>query len=464
MEKTKQKTPITHEKIFKIMLWVTIIVSFVFFLKNILGKNIQAAAVIGTCIAVFGGILYGMHLKKVKDIVREFVLSISLVFLVFIISLNSGEAYSDDFPMFLAVLGMTGLYLEPKFTKVQIVLIDILFVLMYLIHPEKAESLSQYIMCLAIFTLAACLFYQAIKRGRAFIEIGKERAEQSEKLLHSIHDMGDELEKDFAQSSSEIENSTNELQRGSASIAKGTVDMTQSCEDVHEKIQISADTLASLNTEVQKFENSLGENHANMEAMQAQLQTVKSTVESANEVFRMMEMKMGEVVKITEQLNTISFNTSILSLNASIEAARAGKAGAGFDVVATEMRDLSNNSNVFSERVGEVIRELVLQVEETAGQFTESTEALRQSETTMQELNDSFQKLNNQFSSLYENIEMQNRNVNQVDTIFGDLRIKVSEMHKYSAENQNAVDSIVDAMNIYKENMDHVIEGTKRTS
>ena len=170
---------------------------------------------------------------------------------------------------------------------------------------------------------------------------------------------------------------------------------------------------------------------------------------------------MGEVADVADQLGDISFNTSILSLNASIEAARAGESGAGFEVVASEMRQLSNNSNVFSEQVSEVVKELMTEVGETAQQFMESTQALEESKASMSELQASFERLTQQFSKLYRNIETQNSNVNEVGIIFNDLQTRVAEMEQYSYDNQKSVGAIIDAMNLYKFNIEKVIEGTR---
>ena len=232
-DKQKQiKTPISHEKIFRIMLGVTYFVSGIFLLKNIVNKSASGAMTIGICLIVFSVILFVMYLKKMETRIKEFVVSLGLLFLVFIISLNSGECYSDDFSLFLAIIGMTGLYLEPKFTRMQTIIADILLVIMYVVHPEKAESLSQYILCAVVFTIAASLFYLTIKRGRAFIEISEERAKEAERLLESMKEMGEELEKDFAKSASRIENNTQELQQGSYSIVQGANSMTDRCSDV----------------------------------------------------------------------------------------------------------------------------------------------------------------------------------------------------------------------------------------
>jgi methyl-accepting chemotaxis protein len=62
-----------------------------------------------------------------------------------------------------------------------------------------------------------------------------------------------------------------------------------------------------------------------------------------------VEKLLGDVQKIADQ-------TNLLALNAAIEAARAGEAGRGFAVVAGEVRNLSKNSDKFSEEIKVVVK------------------------------------------------------------------------------------------------------------
>lgn len=461
ISKQDRKAPITQERIFKIMLVLTIAIAAVFFLKNLLGGAMQEAIFIGATIAVFGLVFFILIVRKAKETTKQLVISVGMLVLIFVIAVNSGGYYSDDFIMFLAVIALTGLYLEPKYSIVQLVMATIALCGMYLLHPDKADPLGQYIQCLGEFILTGVLLIQVIKRGRAFIGIGEDRAKEAEGLVGSMKHMGEELEHDFAQSSERINNNTDELQKGSRSIVASADNMQGSCDDVQDRIIISQQSIVELNEEVLRFEIALRENQANMANMEKQLAVVTETVNQANEVFHAMEQKMGEVADIADQLGDISFNTSILSLNASIEAARAGESGAGFEVVATEMRQLSSNSNVFSEQVSEVVKELMSEVAETAQQFQDSTQALEETKASMQELENSFRRLTDQFGKLYENIETQNLNVNEVGNIFNQLQGRVAEMHKYSADNQKAVGAIMEAMELYKENIEKVIEGTR---
>ena len=456
-----KKAPITQQKIFKIMFTLTVVISAVFFLKNLLGGATKEALMIGATVIVFAVVFLFLKLKKAKESSKQMAISIGMMILVFIIALNSGGYFSDDFIMFLAVIALTGLYLEPKYSIAQLIIAAVALIVMYVLHPEKADPLGQYIQCWGEFVLTGVLFIQTIKRGKAFIGIGEDRAKEAETLVDSMKQMGVDLETDFAQSSERINNNTNELRKGSVSMVDSAVNMQSSCDDVQDRIIISQQSILELNEEVTRFEIALRENQANMVNMEKQLAAVTTTVNEANEVFHAMEQKMGEVADIADQLGDISFNTSILSLNASIEAARAGESGAGFEVVATEMRQLSNTSNVFSEQVAEVVKDLMREVGETAQQFEDSTKALAESKESMDELQESFTRLTEQFSKLYGNIETQNLNVNEVGDIFNHLQSRVAEMQRYSEDNQKSVGAIVEAMDLYKVNIEKVIENTR---
>lgn len=95
-----------------------------------------------------------------------------------------------------------------------------------------------------------------------------------------------------------------------------------------------------------------------------------------------LDSKMKDISKIVETIDSISKQTNLLSLNASIESARAGEFGKGFSVVATEIRKLAEETKVSNEQVKKMINELLIMSKDIFNKVSEgkvSSQKLKES-------------------------------------------------------------------------------------
>ena len=83
-------------------------------------------------------------------------------------------------------------------------------------------------------------------------------------------------------------------------------------------------------------------------------------IQSINEI----SVASEKTSKIIKTIDEIAFQTNLLALNAAVEAARAGEAGAGFAVVAEEVRNLARRSAEAARNTAELIEGTVRRVEE----------------------------------------------------------------------------------------------------
>jgi methyl-accepting chemotaxis protein len=93
--------------------------------------------------------------------------------------------------------------------------------------------------------------------------------------------------------------------------------------------------------------------------------TVGRATQAMNDLKTSMDVisrSSHQVAAVLKSIDEIAFHTNILALNAAVEAARAGEAGAGFSVVADEVRSLAQRAAEAARSSGEIIEKTVADV------------------------------------------------------------------------------------------------------
>lgn len=462
---------ITKETIYKFMNGITVVVSALFLVKNLLSSEVMGTIAIGICLGVYCIVLFIMNKTKISTDTRNLVVSIALLVVISIVSIFSGSSFSDDFLLYLAAMGMSGLFLRPQYPQTQLGVANALLVIQCLCAPQKIGPIGQFILCVVIFNLAGVLFCFVVARGRSFILESRARTAEMEKVIEQLAIINAELNKNFEttqnrisdinHANAQVELRTHELIDDSSNITTSVSDTMNTCDDALEHITVCRNQIHNLLVNIQHFENVLKENESNIGTMSTQILSIKDSAYATNEVFDGIHQQMEEIVKVVAQLKSIATNTTMLSLNASIEAARAGSAGAGFAVVAEKVQQLAVDSNTCSNLVEQIVSNMEMQVDKTRQQMTESTANVDSSLASIQALKSGFNELLTRFTSLYENIEEHDISVTDLSSSFDMIQTSVSTMADYSEKNQSSINDIADSIKIYGSNIEQMENDTE---
>ena len=193
-----------------------------------------------------------------------------------------------------------------------------------------------------------------------------------EPLLNSLYDILDDLNVTMGeiQNSSHMVNSSAMQVSGSAqTLSQGATEQASSIEelsatmnDISVKIKETAEMSQHASGLSKETGSAVGTSNQKMNEMSRAMQDITE--------------KSQEISKIIKTIDDIAFQTNILSLNAAIEAARAGAAGKGFAVVADEVGNLAQKSAKAAQNTSSLIEETIEAVNKGARITEETAESL----------------------------------------------------------------------------------------
>lgn len=100
-----------------------------------------------------------------------------------------------------------------------------------------------------------------------------------------------------------------------------------------------------------------------MEKLNKKIEEINTNIINSSKDINNLKFFSDEIENIAIAIKKITDQTNLLALNATIEAARAGEAGKGFGVVADEIRNLAEQSNIENKKVNSLLKNINLQIE-----------------------------------------------------------------------------------------------------
>lgn len=338
-------------------------------------------------ISVLADILIYIKNKGSQYLKLAAVVEIGLIYLLTAVCSNVNFIH-------LALIGLTAAcipFYQKAFMRGLALSYGLLYLVSVMVRYGQGRGITgSDLACTVIITIL--VFYTIARTG----SIGKvfsdhalgsveEKQKEQKRLLEGVLDIskavkeesekGKEMMDELYDATKSMSASMNEISSATNMTAENITRQNAMTQDIQKSIDETLDYSQQVSEAVGRSEESIRVNMEAIEAMEKQSAGISRRNGQVNEAMERLQQKTNEVAEFAQMIFSISSQTNMLALNASIESARAGEAGKGFAVVAEQIRSLAEQTRSCTENISSLVSQLNENAQEAVESITISTNA-----------------------------------------------------------------------------------------
>ncbi|NES19936.1 MAG: methyl-accepting chemotaxis protein [Symploca sp. SIO3E6] len=253
-------------------------------------------------------------------------------------------------------------------------------------------------------------------------------------------------------SSTEIAASGKQLEATITQQVSSTKEVTATCHEIAANAGALVQTMERVANLAQATANAAGNSQQDLRRMEKTMHQLASATASISSKLGLISEKANNINSVVTTITKVADQTNLLSLNAAIEAEKAGEYGAGFAVVAREIRRLADQTAVATLEIENMVKNMqsavssgVMEMDSFNKEVGHSVEDVRDIGEQIAQVIDQVQSLIPGFSNVSQSMEEQSQGAQQISEAMGQLSQSSQQTADALCETNTALEQLHDA-------------------
>lgn len=260
----------------------------------------------------------------------------------------------------------------------------------------------------------------------------------------------------------EIAATAKEQQATASEIAATTTEIGATAKEISATSRELVKTMGEVSSGAEQSATLATSGQEGLGRMEETMRQVTEAASSINAKLAALNEKAGNITQVVTTITKVADQTNLLSLNAAIEAEKAGEHGRGFAVVATEIRRLADQTAVATYDIEQIVKEMqsavsagVMSMDKFSDEVRRGVDNVRQVGGQLSQIIHQVQTMTPRFEMVSEGVQAQATGAQQISDALGQL----SEAVQQTVETQRQSSLAIDQLNETAKSLKAGIEG-----
>lgn len=363
----------------------------------------------------------------------------------------------------IVLMPISNFFSSHKLNFMTFMLISVMFITSFFNYFESFEVVFDkedafYFFAIFITFYLSMTFHLSNQKKyeKDIVDRNKETEKMNSSLQDTLHELEENREK-IENFSVNLDLSMKETSKSVTAVSLNLSEMKQTfdfqsenIQDIYNNTHDNLTVIEELDTSSNRILENANTAKSVLSQNNTQIESIKNLMNHLTDDFQFttkstlsLQQSAEEVRETLNVINSISSKVKLLSLNASIEAARSGEAGRGFKVVADEIKVLATNTEESSKKIEETINNMMSKASSLSERILNSSDKIKENNESINHLSNSFSDLTYKNNSIFEEIKLISDTTNSIRRTSQHITESLSDFSSTSEETNAALSNVV---------------------